>query len=165
MGAVSFLSSLWSVRRNSQQETLFIQKLNIFLTSRSTRATHQDCTQDQIKCPSPPPPPPLCTMVPSMPLCDEGAPSAVSLRLASQRGGCQSSCEPHLDESHLRRNTSLPAVRHHVITCSEDSDSDQLCLQADMLTQTNTESIHHPVAKETVTPNQAAHASYIKKES
>lgn len=45
-------------------------------------------------------------------------------------------------ESHLRRDTSLPAVRHHVITCSEDSDSDQLFLQADMLTQTNTDGVH-----------------------
>lgn len=135
---------LWSVRRNSQQKTLFIQRQNIFLTSLFTPpgATHQDCTWDQIKCPSPPPPPPLCTMVPSMLPCDEGAPSAVSLWLTSQRGGCQSLCEPHLDESHLQRDASLPAVRHHVITCSEDSDSDQLFLQADMLTQTNTEGVH-----------------------
>lgn len=128
---ISSPSSLWSVRRKSQRETLFIQRQNIFPASPCSlhpgRSSGPRTGSNQV--------PPLCTTVPSAPPRDDGAPSAVSP--TERGGGCQSSREPHLDESHLRRDASLPAVRHHVIACGEDSDSDQLYLQADMPTLTN----------------------------
>lgn len=139
------------MRRNSQQETLFIQRQHLPHISVFTppgpliRAAHR------IKSTAP--------LHHCLPLCAQRVPACRCVMrelpllfpcCSPVREGAVSHRVSHTWTSHLWRDASLPAVRHHVITCSEDPDSDQLFIQADMLIQTNTppvitESIHHPV--------------------